>query len=56
MPAVTDEGETTWIGDNPAPEVVAKHLRDVVAETARFETGRLVTPDETPHSSVQYVR
>lgn len=47
MPAVTDEGETTWIGDNPAPEVAAKHLRDVVAETARFETGRLVTPEDT---------
>lgn len=40
--------ETTWIGDNPSPEVAAKHLRDVVVETARFETGRLVTPTDTP--------
>ncbi len=47
MLAMADEIETTWIGDNPSPETAAKHLRDVVAETARFETGRLVTPEDT---------
>lgn len=44
---MADEVETTWIGDNPSPEMAAKHLRDVVAATARFETSRLVTPEET---------
>jgi hypothetical protein len=44
---MADDVETTWIGDNPSPEMAAKHLRDVVAETARFETGRLVTPQDT---------
>jgi hypothetical protein len=44
---MADEVETTWIGDNPSPEMAAKHLRDVVVETARFETGRLVTPQDT---------
>lgn len=42
-----EQGETTWIGDNPSPEDAAKHLRAVVVETARFETGRLVTPTDT---------
>jgi hypothetical protein len=45
--ALADEVETTWIGDNPSPEVAARHLREVVVETARFETGRLVTPEDT---------
>lgn len=44
---MADEVETTWIGDNPSPEMAAKHLRDVVAQTARFETGRLVTSQDT---------
>ena len=29
------------------PLVAARHLRHVVAETTRFETGRLVTPEDT---------